>query len=144
MRAHAIQHRFARWIYGLLFFCIYVYILQLGKHTLCGIFWNNRQFQFPKNNRCVTIDIVRRALPRNMLRNKRAAFPAHVHAYAVKMYSESTESDTGDSSKSSEPSSSTSSVAASLLDRLRCLVKSDLGRKRKIHANPPPPVGKKC
>ena len=74
-----------------------------------------------------------------MLQNKRAAFPAHVHAYAVKMYLESTESDTGDSSKSSEPSSSTSSVVASLLDRLRCLVKFDLGRKRKIHANPPPP-----
>ena len=92
----------------------------------------------------MTIDLVRRALPLNMLRNKRAAFPAHVHAYAVKMSSVSTESDTGDSSKSSEPSSSTSSVAASLLDRLRCLVKSDLGRKRKIHANPPPPVGKKC
>ena len=73
-----------------------------------------------------------------MLQNKRAAFPAHVHAYAVKMSSGS------DSSKSSEPSSSTSSVVASLLDRLRCLVKSDLGRKRKMHANPPPPVGKKC
>ena len=77
---------------------------------------------------CVTINIVGRALPRDMLRNKRAALMAHVHA--VKISSGSTKSDTGDSSKSFEPSSSTSSVATSLLDRLCCLVKSDLGRKR--------------
>ena len=59
------------------------------------------------------------------------------------MLSGSSESNTAQSSCSIEPSSSTSSVTASFLDKLRCPVKSDLARKRKIHENPPPPVGKK-
>ena len=56
----------------------------------------------------MTIDIVGRALPRDMLRDKHVALSAHVHAHAIKMCSGSTESNIGDSSKSSEPSNSTS------------------------------------
>ena len=54
-------------------------------------------------------------------------------------------SDTTDTSEGS--SSRASSVEANgmptILDRLRAPVPSHLARKRKVHANPPPPVGKK-
>uniref|UniRef100_A0A1X7TX16 U1-type domain-containing protein n=1 Tax=Amphimedon queenslandica TaxID=400682 RepID=A0A1X7TX16_AMPQE len=47
------------------------------------------------------------------------------------------------SGSASDSGSSSTSVANSLLDRLRPPNMSELGRKRKIHSNPPPPVGKK-
>ena len=43
----------------------------------------------------------------------------------------------------SESDSHASTVNRSILDQLRVPAKSDLGRKRKIHSNPAPPLGKK-